>query len=443
MHLLPWTTRSLALVGDDLYITQVVGGPLSVREQRIAIVPGFAAMHAAEARAALLAHQPPRNSRLCVLVPADMVSARRMPLGCAAWSRASGELRGSVEKLLPIEAEHAVLGMVDRAHDATAGQSAGGEERHSASASTDSVGHGYLLGTDARTLRHLLEPIEAAFGRPVDLVLAWPHALLGLGTQREPRALVLDESPPGVPVHHELRSGRLARLSDPGHSIGHAPAAALLMPGVQAPNLNAERVRRLDGYDLAAAAALAEHVAPGAIIPLRGRRRSIGTRWIAAAAAAMLGLVLLLGANRIHDSRVDAELIRIQAAADQLAPELAQAEARRERLTRLTATLAQINDAWSGTDPQIIEAYRALRDAVPAQGFIYRVQIDGQRMTMNAEAPRAAAVLERVEGSPLFRGATMRPPSGVSERPGMERFEITAERLRPSASAATGEGARR
>lgn len=435
MQLLPWTTLALAFISDDLFITRVVSSAAGVREQRVAKIAGFSTMKAVQAREALVPHRPSRSDRVCVLLPAAMVSARSVPIGCASWGKAHQELLASVEKLLPLEHAHAALGMVERVsdQDAEAGDDAGDA----------SVGRGFLIGVDDRALVKLLEPIESAFNRRVDLVLSWHHALLGLGEQDAQQTIIYDETPLGVPVHHVLRYSALAQQSEPGHPAPGQADAALLMPSVTLESVDgpsASRVRRLDGYDLATAAALAEQVASGMIVPVRGKRRTVASRWVGPLVAAAVGAVLLVGAGQLHQARQAAELARIQRVSAEIADDFAQAEARQSRLMQMTAALSQIEQVWAGEDPQIIEAYKALRDAVPAEGYLYRVQIDGQRVTLIAEAPRAAAVLERVEGSPMFRGASMRPPSSVSERPGMERFEITAERVR-STGPATGSAA--
>jgi hypothetical protein len=432
MPLSTWTTCALAFVGEDLFISRVAGGAMGgAHEHRLARVDGFASMRAAQAAEALRPHRPSRSERVCVLLPAELVSAKSVPLGCRAWSRASAELQMSVERLLPLDREHAALGMIERAEADGAIADAAGDQ-------SERIGAGSLLGVDERAMARWLEPVASAFGRAPDLVLAWPQALLGLGAQDLPAAIVYDQTALGAPVHHVLRRGAVSQLGLVGHPAPGRDATAILMPGVDAPP-GAASVRRLDGYDLATAAALAEHVAPELFVPLRGRRRSALGRWAPAATAAVAGLALLVAAQWYGDGRHQAEIARIERASEEISASVAQAEARRQRLVSLSAALAQIDQAWSAADPQIIEAYRALRDAVPAEGYLYSVEITGQRARLVAEAPRAAAVLEKVEGSPHFRGASMRPPSSVAERTGMERFEITAPRVIPGAPQAEGD----
>ena len=118
--------------------------------------------------------------------------------------------------------------------------------------------------------------------------------------------------------------------------------------------------------------------------------------------------------------------------ADQASREssLAPVQEDRGRVTQVTRlverNIAQLTASWCKVQPELEAAHRVL----PADAFLYRIQINREAVTIRGEAPRASDVLERLESSAIFSQARSLDAPLVVEERGAEQFHIRAQRTR-------------
>lgn len=357
--------------------------------------------------------------RIVLICPSAWAGIRPISMSLGQWRRARGEVLRSIEQLLPLDAEDASIGLVSRG-SADAGPDADGEE---------SAGAGsYLIGVRTSQLQPWIDALEAAVGRRIDEVVT-PHMVLsGLGHQRDPKAIFTESSAILGEVAHELSFGSVVGLDEPRSSGQSESAGAPLVP---LPDLESGTsvASGLSAEDIGIGAALAPLATGESVAPLRGRSAPAPKRWVLPVAAAMLAIGLFAGADAIQNRRYDLAADRAVEQQLQIEQEFNAVLDQRAELDRLITLLGediQVQTAgWGSVMPLLVAA----RQTIPAEGFLYELQLNDRNITLVGEAPRSRVVLTNLEQSPEFESAlNVHPPSGVIERAGMETFNVRAAR---------------
>ena len=432
MRLVPWKTLSLVIDGDDLVCAGVVSTPFGVRASRGPRIAGFLRAPADEARRAM-AGASTGQGRVVVTVPASWCSVRPIALRCEQWQAARPEIMRSLSSLLPLAPTDALVGVIDR--------SAGEGDSSNAGA--------YLVAIDRARLDPWLAAIRSALGTEVYAVLAPHMAMLGLGLQSAERAEVLEQRAGGGQVCHRLWRGDVTEMFAP-LSDSESPRSVLRvrLPGsddrgglagaaASGQHTAAKSAVGVDAWDLAIAAALAPHVAPGSYVPLLGRRSTGAWRWALPAAAIALALLATWGASQTNEARFLAAAERVEREQAAWQAQLAEVERDRDETLRLVGLLEAAARGPVAVRRSVLPELAAAHAALPAEGFLYRVELDGAGVALRGESKRASDVLQALDATPGFKGArNVSTPAPVEER-SSEMFDIRAERVPGAATGAT------
>lgn len=398
------------ILDDVLHIAIITASPFSKRATPVATVERFADQRPDRLRSVLNAL--PRNAAVVLTLPSSMVALRPIALTSARWAEARAELEQSIARLLPFDNGDALLGLIDRVQPAPA-------DAQPAPAAPDRSA--YLLGCSRSAAAAIIGPLEEALGRPITRVQTIHHALLGLGLQRTPRAIIAEQPAHGSIVHHTLALGVIESLAEPASTTGEAPTHTL--PGAPAPS----PARPFAPIDIATAAAIAPRIAPGMFHPLAGRAPSPLRAWIAPAACIALAITLFLAAASITEARWSAGAESLDAGAQSRAADLARLDAVKADVERLHARLRAANDLtadWSSVFPDLAAA----REVMPDVSIFHAITLTPASITISGEAPLASEVLQRIEASPEYSGAAMQGSAvPLTDRSG-EQFTITARR---------------
>ena len=385
------TTLSAAIVGDRLGLSLASVGPLGVRVVRSEEVPAPGSSEGLAAAASRFLGGE-RAGEVMLVAPAAWCSTRQMAVTPAEWDRAREGVLESLEDLLPMSADEAVVGVLGL-HD----------ER-------EECVRGALTAAPRATVEPMLRALREASGARRERVISSSMAALGLGLESRARASV---------VEHDGAAETSLELS------------AGLPTSVDEPAPRSEAVRRI-GTDvtaeaLAQAAPRALIVAGEAIAPMVGVRANGWSRRAAPGAAVVAAALLIAAAPMLWGARLEAGAEAAAARRVALASEVERAESARARAEERRALARAFDDAtgdWASSLP-------ALRDAIGAlgeRGFLYRLQIEGDAMTMTGEAADVGAVLERLEASPtLSNVGTTAPLTGSPTDPALSVFTIRAE----------------
>lgn len=436
MRLIPWTTLSAAIVGDDLVTAVVSRGPMGATTRRGPVLRRFLSMPADEARRALSAVDPGASARLILTIPTSWCAVRPVPIDARTWHGAKDAVLASIEQLVPVSSGEAMVGLISRRPGASAAasaqpESAGAEE-------TGSSSSGWLVVARRPQVIAWSEALTRAAGRAPSAVLAAPMAVLGLGLQNADRAEVLDELAGRVAVRHTLSGGEIDELAGSlGLGDGASPGA-VRMPGVD-PDIGGTA---LQPHDLAVGAALCEDIGAGMFVPLEGVSRRSGNRWFAPAAAAAVAAVLFIGAGRASDWRYEKATEALLAQRED--PDRKQRQKAVEDASAATLRLAALIE--TGVNPAVkswrpmLPDLAAAQSAVPSSGFLYRISLDAERLELRGEAERTGDVLKNLdaEGS-RFVGITRPDPISQVPQRNLEMFTVRATR-KPVASNAPGAG---
>ncbi len=428
MPLIPWTTLSAAVVGDDLALAQVSAGALGARTRAGPLLPGFLGMAPDQARQAISAWGAAADApslsgaRLILTIPTAWCAVRAVPFDARQWRSAREGVMASLEQLVPVAPADALVGVIGRAGAP-------------AQAADDAVAAGgFLLAARRSAVQPWIEKLEAITGASVTAVLAAPMAALGLGSQSSPRAEIFDELAGGMTVRHSFVHGELADLGAPlGLADDTSAASARRLPGVSGDSGGAS----ITGAELAVAAALAERVGAGCFAPLMGQARTAPRRWLVPLAAAALAMAALWGASAVSDHRYQAAIDQLAEQRKQFEPQRKLAEATRAEARRLIALIDQgVNanvNSWASVMPRLAAAQGAL----PQDGFLYWVRLDAEGLEMRGEAKHAADVLRALEspGGPFTRARLTDPVSTVDGRE-LETLTVRADRKPAGAAAA-------
>ena len=247
-------------------------------------------------------------------------------------------------------------------------------------------------------------------------------AALGLGLQRRERAELIDELGGDLRVRHELRLGEMVDLGSPAME-GDQPVSEF---GVD--------LTRIAPEELAIAAVIACEVSggAGAFFALDGRTPAAPKRWLIPAAAALLAAGAVWGSIYTTGARYQSAIDSLKDDRAMTEAEFKKADAARADATRLAALIDQGFNRRVKKWGSILPALGGAMAALPSEGFLYRLELDDQSVTMRGEAKHAAEVLRKLEDTPGFKSAkSTDPESPVVER-GLETFTVRAERVAPA-----------
>lgn len=77
--------------------------------------------------------------------------------------------------------------------------------------------------------------------------------------------------------------------------------------------------------------------------------------------------------------------------------------------------------------PRVIDVLNELTRVIPDNTWLEQLQIRGNQIELHGQSQEASALLQLVENSPLFQGATFRSPITRDRRSGEERFYLVAQ----------------
>ncbi|MFM9958154.1 MAG: hypothetical protein ACKVZJ_08750 [Phycisphaerales bacterium] len=448
MRLSPWTSLSLAIVGDDLHSAVVSRGPWRARAWRGPVLRGFLSAPSDEVRRALsgllVAAGASNNARMILTVPTAWCAVRPVPVDARGWAGAREGVLASIEQLAPVSAADAMVGVVSRRaldeneggdDGGTAGGGVGGGVGGGAGGDAALSASGWLVVARRSQAGAWMQAIARAMGRDVSAVLSASMALPGLGLQNADRAEVLDELAGGVTVRHVLRGGELDELAAPMGFTDGASAGALRLPGAS----DDAGGTSVSGYELAVAAAIAEDLGAGQFVPIEGAGRRPARRWMLPAAACVGAALLGVAGLRVSEARYERAIADLAAQREAVADQQREVERVRARTLRLASLVEQgvspIIKGWTPVLPQIASA----QSAVTGDGFIYWVKLSGPDgaspgvVEMRGEAKQSGDVLAALEspGSLFANAKLVDPMSSVPQR-GLETFTVRADRKAPS-----------
>jgi len=183
--------------------------------------------------------------------------------------------------------------------------------------------------------------------------------------------------------------------------------------------------RPIEAIDLAIGAALALRVGAGAFAPIAGRAPRRVPGWVGPGLGVAAAIALLVVAGVIEERRYERGIERVEAELASIDDDVRAVQADRSELERLHALmndqLAPVVEPWGPALPDLAAA----RQALPEDGFLYRISLTPDRIAIRGEAQRAASALRALEESPRFTEARQNnPPVSIEER-GTETFDVS------------------
>jgi len=336
-----------------------------------------------------------------------------MAITTRIWSTARAEVMQSVEGLFPMSASDALLGVINRAET-----------------DENTQDQGYLVAVNRQQAQPWLSAIERAAGRPIHRLLSTHMALFGAGFQHEHSTIVHERQTTGIDSYHHFQFGEVIELALSARSgeNSHGACVKTLVIDSHSESPSAPETEILTARQLAVGAALAPRVAPRRFAPFIGPIAHGPRRWLApvAASAAVVGVLVAAGAT--SRARLDNATRAFERAHDQQIAQLEQVERDRQLVEQRTALLSNTVipafESWHSILPELQAAQRTL----PDKAFVYRIELNGDSLTLRGEAPRASDVLRRLEDSTQFTAArVVDAPVRVEER-AAEQFHIRATR---------------
>lgn len=409
MSLLSRTSIGLIAVGDDLATCIVRHSPMGVQRRDGPVLRRFLSLPIEEITRQLAEIRTP-GAQVVLATSSAMSALRPIALTTRSWPKARAEVQRAVPSMFPLTAEDALLSLMDAAP-----KQPGGEPES-----------GWLFATSRQRMDTWRAPIERAMGRSIDSIIPFHVALAATGLQHDEQATIVEASRGGVVRSNQFSYARPAALGVPVEDGDADPAVRVLTISDEASSAT------LTPSDLAFATAmaglLAESGAMGAFSPYVGRARSSRSRMVVplaglGAAAALIVLGVVLGNARYTRATETANTER-----ESIAAQAKLVEEQRDRHAKLTARIKLFNELSPDAQPRLLPLLAAAQQAVPAEGFLYRIDVDPQTVTIRGEAPRTLDVLARLEAAPAFRAAeSLEPPAVIKER-SLESFHIRARR---------------
>ncbi len=400
----PRTILSCCIVGDDLHAARLRLGPVGARVLDSTSIERFLSLTPDKRRSAL---RPLASGvkRLTLTVPSAWCAVRPIALTTKQWASARDELVQSIDRLLPMTSDDAMVGLLNIYDD----------EQQAAA--------GRLVAIRRKVAEPWLHAIEDATGIDAGAVLSPHMAMLGLGLQEHVHATVIEPIDEVESVRHSLRYGLPVSIGDAVDSSVN-DAITVTLPKQS----SARTANTVSGVDVAVAGGVAPLVAPHAFAPMSGAVATRRAEWLAPAAAALLAAGLLIGAPMIFDARLKTGLANLRAEQMALTDEYQRVRSVRNNTERLASLLnegvREPISRWRPAMPVMAEAQAALS----SEGFLYRMLVDARGVTISGEADDAGAVLQRLEDSPILSSARRTGPLMPSPEAGWSIFEMRAER---------------
>lgn len=408
MPILPRSTISLAIEGDALVGVAVRESAAGASSRELGAVPDFLA--ASQSERARLASDA-GDGILILTIPASWCAVRPIAVTRRQWKSARPELLRNVEGFFPLPADDAMVGLVDRVDESRAPAS-----------------RGYLIAASRRRVEPWLEAISRAFGRRPSVILAPHMALAGLGLQQHESARVLERLPTGACVEHVLRWGAVVELARSAAAPAFESPTSLAVVHGHAADAAPGAIAPVSSAQLAIASALAMSVASSSLAPLSGTAPRTAPTWIPAAALAALAVAMVIAGTRVSSWRESRALAQVEARRSEQAEALARVVADRDRAQQLAALIRAAEALGPASSPDLLADLQAAQEALPADGFLYRVELDAKALAIRGEAKRAGDVLRAIEESPRFHAAREMDTAAAIEERRLESFHIRAER---------------
>lgn len=399
----PRTILSCCIVGDALHVARVRIGPMGASVLATATLEAFLEMSPADRKDALGAIRA-GASRLVLVTPSDWCAVRPIAITTKGWKSAKPELIQSIDRLVPMTADDAMVGLLNLYADDLAPK------------------EGRLIAMRRAVAEPWMHAIEDAAGASITMTLSPHMAMLGLGVQREDHTDIIEVLDADDLVRHEMHQGLPVQMG--GAVDGDLAPDALLLPH----HTSLKHERTATGVNLAVAGAVAPYVAPHAFAPMQGSLPSQGSSWLAPIGALAAAAALLLASPFIYDARLERGIESLRAEQAALTEPFQEAQALRARTERLASLLLEgVRDTtatWRPALPALAESQNALS----GEGFLYRIVLDTRGVTISGESDDAGAVLRALEESPLLTSARRTGPLMPSPENGWSIFEMRAER---------------
>lgn len=362
------------------------------------------------------------RAEMTVVVPTAWCAVRPMPVNLGQWESVKPELERSVEKLFPMASGAALLGMVMPARGS--GEEGGGEAGVPA----------FVLATARARVNAWVEALQKLTGLSVRAVMGMPMVLSALGVQHAERAAVLEDPGAALPLMHRLRYGRIVSLAEPAVGMmggDEAQVTLVVDPQAGASAVDGPVGARVGPVEVAVAGAIAAAGGAGSagtFAPFKGATARVAPAWMIPAAAGVIAAGLLLAGPAVRAQRYEKEAARLEARIAELQPRADAVTAARARVSQASALVERgLTPAVRGWG-SIMPALRAAQEAVPGDGFLYRVEITPEAVVLQGEAKREVEVLARMQSAAPFASVTrVDPPLAVEDR-GLESFHIRALR---------------
>lgn len=414
MSTLSSATIGLAIVGDDLATCIVRRSATGAERRDGPVIRRFLSLSGDDA-ARQLAEVAVAGARIVLALPGSACAVRPIALTTRTWAKARAEIQRAVPSLFPLTAEDALLSLIDAAPK---DDDAGTPES------------GWLIATSRQRMEIWRTAIERAVGRGIDEVIPFHAAVAALGLQHDQQATVIESVRTGGARAHRFRYAHPTQLSQPAE-LDH-PDPNDWTTGRLITLSDKAQADAATPTDLAVAAANASRLARdggmAAFVPFVGRVATPRSRLVMplagiGAAAAMVTVAIMLG-----NARMASATERVEADREEIVAQVSVVREQRERYQGLAKRIKLFAQLTPAAQPRVLPLLASAQQSVPVDGFLYRVDLDAQMVTIRGEAPRTLDVLARLEATEHYRSAeSLEPPAMIKDRT-LESFHIRARR---------------
>lgn len=403
----------LTIEGDDAVATLVRTRGSSPDERALGVVTN--APHAPRSAWKRLTDATGARTPVSLVVPASWCALREAPIELREWTRSDGAIRELVDSTFPFSSADAFVSLV------------------AIGAYTDQP-RTLILGVARSRIEPWLDALRTHLGGQSVRVVPEAACLLGIGAQHHETCIVVDPSPAVGASMHRFERGSLMGVGEPLDSDEVEDVRAV---GGHVLTIDRGTSQSISGDTIAAdvfaaGAAMEPIAAPGHLSPFVGDRSRTPKPWLLPAGALAAAVALVATGWWYESARYRDAFDRVVAERASISSAVVDATAERDAALDARETieneLAPIVRAWRPILPTLREAL----DAVPAEGFAYRVRLDARRIEMSGEAPRAAEVLERLDASESFTSAEQTQPISTVPIRELETFAVRAERAEAS-----------
>ncbi|RMD66542.1 MAG: hypothetical protein D6824_00635 [Planctomycetota bacterium] len=417
-------SRLIAVFADeDLHLTLCRWRLRRARVVRSLRVARFAALQRIEQEAAVASFAP-FPGEVVVLAPGSSRVIGGPQLDHAQWRSGRDRLLESIEELLPIARDEAVVGHVDLFDP----------ERPA----LDRPVGGALVAMRRSELEALTAPLLAGLGARSCVVLPACAAATGVPrVAQQRRCVVVEGVGSAAMVAHTYAQGLLVAVEEPLTRAALAsmpPRQTMTLPGAEVEGLEA-----IAPQELALGACFVTHASPGLATPLGRTPPRPVSLYAGPVALTTVAALLLVGGAAVREVRQRERLHSVDQAIERWAPAAMRAQRLRSEAIRtkelLEKGIASTLASWRSPLPVLA----ALREALGEEGFYYRVDVDEAGARLRGEAPDASAVLQQLASHPLIASAAFTAPVSVSTLSGMEVFEISVTLAQDAGDVGEGE----